>query len=145
MWYYKVGKDPIAISSRVRLARNFKDFKFPHIMTNEEANKMIESIEKVENNDTKVLIVDFYSIIYYCNYPFSMLQLIINNLGKIMKSHKKTTLRDIYLATRKSRKITSATFGEQICQNDETIEEKDIHIHVINSLTSIINIDNEEV
>lgn len=55
MWYYKVGKEPIAISSRVRLARNFKDFKFPHIMKNEELNKMIEYINMVTDNDTKLL------------------------------------------------------------------------------------------
>lgn len=55
MWYYKVGSEPIAISTRVRLARNFKDLKFPHIMTNEEANKMLETIERVVENNTKLL------------------------------------------------------------------------------------------
>lgn len=55
MWYYKVGKDPIAISSRVRFARNFKDFKFPHIMQNEEATKMIDCINNILDNDTKLL------------------------------------------------------------------------------------------
>lgn len=56
MWYYKVGKEPIAISSRVRLARNFKDFKFPHIMTIEETERLLNCIEKVVENDKVKLL-----------------------------------------------------------------------------------------
>lgn len=55
MWYYKVGKELIAISSRVRIARNLKDFKFPHIMKNEEENKMLELVEKTVDNNAKLL------------------------------------------------------------------------------------------
>ena len=50
MWYYKVGKEHIAISSRVRFARNFKGYNFPHIMKKEEVNILINSIESVIDN-----------------------------------------------------------------------------------------------
>ncbi|MES9736041.1 protein arginine kinase [Peribacillus frigoritolerans] len=36
----------IVLSSRIRLARNFKDFTFPTSFSNEEANKIIELIKK---------------------------------------------------------------------------------------------------
>ncbi len=56
MWYYKVGKEPIAISSRVRLARNFKEYNFPHIMKKEEVNRLINSIESIiDNKEIKLL------------------------------------------------------------------------------------------
>ncbi|MEG2275564.1 MAG: protein arginine kinase [Clostridia bacterium] len=47
MWMYNLGPESdVAISTRVRVARNIKDIKFPHIMTDEEA---IYVKEKVQN------------------------------------------------------------------------------------------------
>lgn len=51
-----------------------------------------------------------------------------------MKGRKKTTLKDIYLLSKKSRKMNSATFGEFICDDKEEIDESDIKTHVINTL-----------
>ena len=36
----------IVLSSRIRLARNFKDFTFPTSFSNEEAKKIIELVKK---------------------------------------------------------------------------------------------------
>ena len=55
MWYYKVDKDGIAISSRVRFARNLKQYKFPHVMTNEEADKLINSMNNVLDSKVNLL------------------------------------------------------------------------------------------
>ena len=50
MWYYEVDDDGIVISSRVRFARNFKEYKFPNMMNKEDANKLINSMENVLND-----------------------------------------------------------------------------------------------
>lgn len=55
MWYYKVDKDGIAISSRVRFARNLKEYNFPHIMTNEDADKLIKSMQNVLEGNVSLL------------------------------------------------------------------------------------------
>ena len=55
MWYYKIGREPIVISSRVRLARNFKDYKFPHIMTVEETDKLLDDIKNIIDDNISLL------------------------------------------------------------------------------------------
>ena len=46
MWMYNLGPDSdVAISTRIRLARNLKDIKFPNIMTDEEAEYVKEQIK----------------------------------------------------------------------------------------------------
>jgi len=57
MWYYKVGSEPIAISSRVRIARNISKYKFPHMMTDKEANELVQDVSNsVANlNEAKLL------------------------------------------------------------------------------------------
>ena len=43
MWYKSKGKDSdIVISSRIRLARNLKDFRFCGKMSGDDANAIIE-------------------------------------------------------------------------------------------------------
>lgn len=45
MWFETKGNDSdIVISSRIRLARNLKDVKFPGLMKSDEANRVIESV-----------------------------------------------------------------------------------------------------
>ena len=47
MKYTDDSKDfDVAISTRVRIARNLKDYKFPHMLDKTNANKVIELIEK---------------------------------------------------------------------------------------------------
>lgn len=41
----------IVMSSRIRLARNFKEFTFPTLITNEEANGVISSIKEILNHE----------------------------------------------------------------------------------------------
>ena len=55
MWYYEVDYDGIVISSRVRFARNFKEYKFPNMMNKEDANKLINSMENVLNDKAKLI------------------------------------------------------------------------------------------
>lgn len=55
MWYYKAGTDGIAISSRVRFARNLKEYTFPHIMTKQDADKLIKSMENVLEGNVSLL------------------------------------------------------------------------------------------
>jgi len=55
MWYYEADKDGIAISSRVRFARNLKEYNFPHIMTEEDADKLINSMNKTLNDKVNLL------------------------------------------------------------------------------------------
>ena len=55
MWYYKVDEDGIAISSRVRFARNLKEYNFPHIMTNEDSDRLNNSMEKVLDGKVSLL------------------------------------------------------------------------------------------
>ena len=45
MWYYNMGKDGIAICSRVRFARNIDGYNFPHIISKEDADKLIKKME----------------------------------------------------------------------------------------------------
>ena len=44
-WMSKEGPDSdIVLSSRIRLARNFKDYKFPTLFSNEEAREIISKV-----------------------------------------------------------------------------------------------------
>lgn len=53
MWYTAAGKDnDIVISTRLRLARNFKDLNFPGKMTEDEARSVIQRVcEVVKSSD----------------------------------------------------------------------------------------------
>lgn len=55
MWYYETGKDGIAISTRVRFARNLKEFKFPNIMTDQDADNLIKCMGNVVDNNVNLL------------------------------------------------------------------------------------------
>lgn len=57
MWYYKVGNEPIAISSRVRIARNISQYNFPNMMSDKEANELIKNVDNIvkDLNNTKLL------------------------------------------------------------------------------------------
>ncbi len=55
MWYYNIGKDGIAISSRVRFARNIKDFKFPHLMDKQNADNLFNYIDGILEDKAKLL------------------------------------------------------------------------------------------
>ncbi|MED3561267.1 protein arginine kinase [Bacillus xiapuensis] len=49
-WMRQVGPDSdIVLSSRIRLARNFEDYKFPTLFSHEEAKKIIANMEEVLN------------------------------------------------------------------------------------------------
>ncbi|MCM3240866.1 protein arginine kinase [Heyndrickxia oleronia] len=51
-WMSKEGPDSdIVLSSRIRLARNFKDYKFPTLFSNEEAREIITKVESVLHTD----------------------------------------------------------------------------------------------
>ncbi|OJH18554.1 protein arginine kinase [Heyndrickxia sp. FSL K6-6286] len=51
-WMSKEGPDSdIVLSSRIRLARNFKDYKFPTLFSNEEAREIISKVESVLHTD----------------------------------------------------------------------------------------------
>ncbi|WP_026574060.1 protein arginine kinase [Bacillus sp. UNC438CL73TsuS30] len=50
-WMRQVGPDSdIVLSSRIRLARNFEEYKFPTLFSHEEAKEIIANIEEVLNN-----------------------------------------------------------------------------------------------
>lgn len=52
MKYINDSKDfDVAISTRVRIARNLKDFKFPHMLEEKDANKVLSVIEKAVNKN----------------------------------------------------------------------------------------------
>lgn len=55
MWYYDVAEDGIVISSRVRFARNLKEYKFPNAMNKQESDKLIDSIYNVLREDTNLI------------------------------------------------------------------------------------------
>lgn len=51
-WMSKEGPDSdIVLSSRIRLARNFKDYKFPTLFSNGEAREIITKVESVLHTD----------------------------------------------------------------------------------------------
>lgn len=52
MKYKDDSKDfDVAISTRVRIARNLKDYKFPHMLDKKESNKILDLIEKSINKE----------------------------------------------------------------------------------------------
>ncbi len=51
MLWYEEQKDNIVISSRVRLARNLKDYPFYYAISNKDSKEMIEKINKAIFND----------------------------------------------------------------------------------------------
>ncbi|KMY48188.1 protein arginine kinase [Peribacillus loiseleuriae] len=55
-WWNEAGPDAdIVRSSRIRMARNFRDYKFPTIYNKEEANKIMELVkEKLEKSNDPV-------------------------------------------------------------------------------------------
>ena len=55
-WWNEAGPDAdIVRSSRIRLARNFRDYKFPSYIGGEEANKIMELVkEKLEMSNAAV-------------------------------------------------------------------------------------------
>lgn len=56
MWMYELGNEKdIVISTRVRIARNLKNIKFPFVMDNNEVNFVKEKVKKVieSNNEYK--------------------------------------------------------------------------------------------
>ena len=57
MWYNEIGKNSeYVISTRVRLARNLKNFNFPNNMTKEDIAKLTKIIENnIDNNKYKFL------------------------------------------------------------------------------------------
>ena len=57
MWYNEEGKDyDVVISTRIRFARNIKDYKFPNIMTSEQKIKVINLIDKsIDKKEFKML------------------------------------------------------------------------------------------
>ncbi|MFJ7978473.1 protein arginine kinase [Peribacillus sp. NPDC096379] len=56
-WWNEAGPDAdIVRSSRIRLARNFRDYKFPTIYNKEEANEIMELVkEKLEKSNATVV------------------------------------------------------------------------------------------
>lgn len=47
-WYLQNGKESdVVISTRIRLARNIKDFRFPNKYSKEESKKILEKIEEI--------------------------------------------------------------------------------------------------
>jgi len=59
MWYYNVGNEPIAISSRVRIARNIRKYNFTNRISKQEESKLIEDIQNVVKNinEAKLLML----------------------------------------------------------------------------------------
>ncbi len=55
MWYYNVDKNQIAISSRVRIARNIEGYNFPQMLNDFEINEITNKIEKSMNKNEKLL------------------------------------------------------------------------------------------
>lgn len=55
MWYYNVADDSIVISSRVRFARNLKEYKFPVAMTKKEAEEVIELSQNLLDKKTNLI------------------------------------------------------------------------------------------
>lgn len=55
MWYYNVAEDSIVISSRVRFARNLKEYKFPVAMTKKEAEEVIELSQNLLDKKTNLI------------------------------------------------------------------------------------------
>ncbi|MFA5524349.1 MAG: protein arginine kinase [Tissierellales bacterium] len=64
-WLEGKGKEKdIVLSSRIRLARNIEGAKFPHLMTVEEAKKVIKNVEDaiISNNEIPENEFDLYEI-----------------------------------------------------------------------------------
>lgn len=55
MWYYNVAEGSIVISSRVRFARNLKEYKFPVAMTKKEAEEVIELSQDLLDKKTNLI------------------------------------------------------------------------------------------
>ena len=57
MWYKEISKDSdVVISSRIRLARNIKGYKFPNIMTSNEKEELVNIISsKIDKDKYKLL------------------------------------------------------------------------------------------
>lgn len=55
MWYYNISGDGIAISSRVRIARNIEGYKFPHLMDSKVADNILNSMSNILDSKTKLL------------------------------------------------------------------------------------------
>lgn len=55
MWYYNIDSEGIAISSRVRIARNIEGYNFPHLMSGNEINKIFTNINSSLDKDMKLL------------------------------------------------------------------------------------------
>lgn len=55
MWYYNVAEGSIVISSRVRFARNLKEYKFPVAMTKKEAEEVIELSQNLLDKKTNLI------------------------------------------------------------------------------------------
>lgn len=52
MWYDENSKDfDVAISTRIRIARNLNDFKFPHTLNKKEASEVLNKIKQVTNKE----------------------------------------------------------------------------------------------
>ena len=50
-WYLQCGKDSdVVISSRIRLARNFKDYQFPSKISLSQSNKILQVLEEIVSN-----------------------------------------------------------------------------------------------
>ena len=50
-WYLQNGKESdVVISTRIRLARNIKDFRFPNKYSKEESKKILEKINLLQTN-----------------------------------------------------------------------------------------------
>ena len=55
MWYYNISGERIAISSRVRIARNLKEYKFPHLMDSKDADNILNSMSNILEGKNKLL------------------------------------------------------------------------------------------
>lgn len=54
-WLEGEGSDKdIVISSRIRLARNIKEYKFPHMLDDNTSNEIIEKVKKSVDNEKRV-------------------------------------------------------------------------------------------
>ena len=105
MWMYELGNEKdVVISTRVRIARNLKNIRFPFIMDNKEAVYVKNEIKKVVEN----------------NKDFNYFELSdIDELTKLSLVEKHIISKDLIQNDRKSAVVMSEDLSTAIMINEE--------------------------
>ena len=105
MWMYELGNEKdIVISTRVRIARNLKNIKFPFVMDNNEVNFVKEKVKKVIENNNEYKYFELSDI---------------DELTKLSLVEKHIISKDLIKNDNKSALIMSDDLSTSIMINEE--------------------------